>query len=273
MSQHSIIVPYEFLSFEVDFDYYPASRGAREKGSGVQLEPDEPESWEVTEVRMYNPDDMEAEVVDVTDQLNEKMLLFTEYPPDARGAAFMRWGYQSASGKKAQHWIYLPELKKIRRISVRDQADRFLGSELTYADITPRAVEEDSHQFVGRHRKGKDNYVLVASMPKDKSYLYSKRVHWFKLGRTWHDCVVSRTDYYDHKGQLLKKQYYNWQNVKGVWVWREVLVENVQTYRSSLFTVENATVNTGLRDEYFAERTLRSSQISASPDRHRFALH
>src|SRR3569832_2475286 len=72
------------------------------------------------------------------DKTNEtdKMVLLTEFPPDAEGAAFMRWAYTPAVDRYADQWIYLPVLKKIRRVSVRDPSDSFLGSDLTYADIS-----------------------------------------------------------------------------------------------------------------------------------------
>jgi hypothetical protein len=73
MSHHCIIVSYDWLEFEVEFDHYPASRGARERGSGVQLEPDEPATKEITEVFMVHPTDQDINRVDVTEQLSKEM--------------------------------------------------------------------------------------------------------------------------------------------------------------------------------------------------------
>jgi len=85
MSHHNITVTYpawvtaaEDLYFEVEFDYYPASRGAREKGSGVQLEPDEPETWEITEIFMVHPVDAGIKRVDVTEQIPGEVLAYFE---------------------------------------------------------------------------------------------------------------------------------------------------------------------------------------------------
>ncbi|MDH5218772.1 MAG: outer membrane lipoprotein-sorting protein, partial [Gammaproteobacteria bacterium] len=55
----------------------------------------------------------------------DKMVLFTMFPPDAKGAGFMRWAYTREAGKNAEQWIYLPKLRKIRRVSVRDLGDSF----------------------------------------------------------------------------------------------------------------------------------------------------
>jgi hypothetical protein len=71
MSHHCITVNYDWLEFEVEFDHYPASRGAREKGTGVQLEPDEPATNEITEVFMVHPTDKDINRVDVTEQITK----------------------------------------------------------------------------------------------------------------------------------------------------------------------------------------------------------
>ena len=73
MSNHTHTVFYEALAFEVSFDYYPAERGAREKGSGVQLEPDFPESFDICTIKIFNHEDKNAKTVDVTDCFNKTM--------------------------------------------------------------------------------------------------------------------------------------------------------------------------------------------------------
>jgi len=69
VSNHETTVYFEDFAFLVEFDYYPASRGAREHGTGLQLEPDEPESFEICTIKMINPDDAKVPAVDVSDQV------------------------------------------------------------------------------------------------------------------------------------------------------------------------------------------------------------
>jgi hypothetical protein len=75
MSNHTITVEYEDLTFDVEFDYTPASKGAREKGSGVQLEPDEPESWDICTIKLRNG---KIRPLDVTDWMSETMMSYFE---------------------------------------------------------------------------------------------------------------------------------------------------------------------------------------------------
>ncbi|TPW17253.1 MAG: hypothetical protein FD130_731 [Halothiobacillaceae bacterium] len=186
----------------------------------------------------------------------DKMVLFTESPADARGAGFMRWAFTQEAGKNADQWIYLPVLQKTRRVSIRDPGDSFLGSDLTYADISGRSLDQDEHKLVKiENRDGADFYV-VESTPKEDDYLYSKRVAWYSKSADWEGCVNVGMIYYDKKGQLLKKQSLTWQKVKDAWLWKKVEVQNVQTKHASIFEVNNAEINVGLDDDVFQERTL-----------------
>lgn len=190
------------------------------------------------------------------DNIADKMVLFTEYPPDAKGAGFMRWAFTAETGKNADQWIYLPVLRKTRRVSIRDPGDSFLGSDLTYADISERAIDQDEHKFVKVEARDGKEYYVVESIPKEPNPLYSKRVSWFLKAPSWEGCVKSGVIYYDPKGELLKKQSLSWQQVDSAWLWKKVEVENVQTKHLSVFQVDDAEVNVGLSDDVFTERTL-----------------
>ena len=192
------------------------------------------------------------------DGVFDKMVLFTMYPPDAKGAGFMRWSYMPETNKNAEQWIYLPVMRKIRRVSVRDLADSFLGSDLTYGDISYRSVEADEHELlrVDRDKNGQE-YFVVVSTPKESDYQYSKRVSWYAKAADPEQCVKIRVDYYDRKEVFLKRQFISWQKVDNAWVWSKVHVQNVQTFHKSFFEVDKVKINAGVDDEWFSERKLR----------------
>ena len=189
--------------------------------------------------------------------IEDKMLLFTEYPPDAQGAAFMRATYVPNLKKAADQWIYLPVLRKIRRVTIRDQGDSFLNSELTYADVTTRSLDEDTHALLDIKELGGLQFYVVESIPKESAPLYGKRVQWFEKTPNWDDCAKVRIDYYNPKGALLKEQFIKWQRVGKAWVWDRVLVRNVQTLHASVFLITDVDINIGITDDFFTERTLR----------------
>lgn len=196
-----------------------------------------------------------------TDGVVDKMVLYTQFPPDAEGAAFMRWAYTAVSDKNADQWIYLPVLKKIRRVSIRDPGDSFLGSDLTYADISSRDVKADEHKLVQILKRGNQDFFEVESTPMNKkAALYSKTISWFVKDEDWDSCIKRQVDFYDKKGEPLKQQIIKWQQVNRAWVWSEVLVKNVQTGHSSLFQITDVKINVGLHDDMFSERALSLGQ-------------
>ncbi len=187
----------------------------------------------------------------------DKMLLFTEYPPDAVGSAFMRVAYESETGKEADQWIYLPLLKKIRRVTIRDPSDSFLNSDLSYADVAQRPLDADQHNFLGVKQLQEMEFYQVESIPVAKDDIYARRVQWYLKGESWDSCVSARIDYYTKDGALDKVQFNKWQQVNGAWVWDRVLVRKILTGHVSVFMVSDVEVDVGLSDSLFSARTLR----------------
>ncbi len=191
------------------------------------------------------------------DGVFDKMLLFTEYPPDAVGSAFMRVAYDSKTGKEADQWIYLPLLKKIRRVTIRDPGDSFLNSDLSYADVAQRPLAADHHNFLGVKLLQEMEFYQVESIPVGKNDIYAKRVQWYLKSESWDTCVSARIDYYTKEGALAKVQFNKWQQVNGAWIWDRVLVRNTLTGHVSVFVVSDVEVDVGLIDSLFSARTLR----------------
>jgi len=190
------------------------------------------------------------------DGVSDKMLLFTVFPPDAAGSGFMRVAYDPKFKKNVDQWIYLPLLRKIRRVSIRDPSDSFLNSNLTYADVSNRTLEEDDHKFLGIKKVKDLEFYVVESTPKEADPQYSKRIYWFQKAAKPEDCVNVRIDYFDRNGRLLKEQFVDWQKIGKAWVWNKVLVRNPRTGTKSRFYISEVKVNTGLSDDIFTARTL-----------------
>lgn len=189
------------------------------------------------------------------DGVADKMLLFTTYPPEAEGSAFMRVAY-SEHEKPVDQWIYLPALKKIRRVSIRDLGDSFLNSNLTYADVSRRALEDDEHKYVGTKQIDNSLFYVVESTPKEANPIYGKRIFWFLKTKNWDECVNTRIDYYDNTGELVKDQFIKWQRIGDAWVWDRVLVRSRRTFSASIFQLSEIKINEGVDDDLFTARSL-----------------
>lgn len=194
---------------------------------------------------------------DGNDQLLQKMILFAEYPPDSKGLAFMRWEYAAAIEKTPDQWLYSPSLGNVRRISVRDLGESFLGSTLTLEDIGVRHPGQDALRLIEIKPEGLSEMAWLEFIPKGESQ-YSKRlVKYRRDGATWESCVPAQIDYFDKKGLLQKRQELTWQNVDGTPVWKRVTVTNTQTSNSSVFEIDEVRFDVSLSDDLFSERALR----------------
>lgn len=193
------------------------------------------------------------------DGVADKMLLFTTFPPEAKGSSFMRVAYTQYD-KPVDQWIYLPALKKIRRVSIRDLGDSFLNSNLTYADVSRRALEADEHKYIGMSQVDDASFYVVESTPKEANPIYGKRTFWFLKAKDWDECVNTRIDYYDNNGELIKDQFIKWQRVGDAWVWDRVLVRSRRTLSASIFQISEIKINAGVDDDLFTARALERGQ-------------
>ncbi|MEW6682328.1 MAG: outer membrane lipoprotein-sorting protein [Nitrospirota bacterium] len=187
------------------------------------------------------------------DGFESKTLFVTEFPPDQRGVGFLIWDYHKA-GQADDLRLYLPSLKQVRRMTTREQDDAFMGSDLTFADLGQRELDEDTHTLLRTERCGATPCYVVQSVPKDQESLYGKKLTWVPVT----DFTPLRIDYYDRKGDLLKTQAIEWQRPNNVWAWKRAEVKNVQTSHKTLFEISDLRNNVGLSDDEFSERILKT---------------
>ncbi len=185
--------------------------------------------------------------------IDSKMLLVTEFPTDSRGVAFLVWDYADPDEPDDLR-LYLPALDMVRRISGQDLNDAFLGSDLTFADMGQRRLDEDRHRLLKQDVYRKTDTYVVESIPKEKESIYSKKISWISQK----DWTLLRVDYYDQGQKLLKRQTLEWQLVKGLRVWKRTIVTNIQNGHRTVFDVSGLEVNIGLRDEDFTAQSLKS---------------
>jgi outer membrane lipoprotein-sorting protein len=187
------------------------------------------------------------------DDLDSKTLFWTEFPPENKGTGFLIWDY-ATDGKSDDLWLYLPSLRQSRRMTTRDQDDAFMGSDLTFADMGQRRLDEDVHTLMGESQINNIPCYVVQSVPKEKNSIYSKRVSCISKK----DWLTLKTDYYDRKGDLLKTQNIDWQEKSGFHIYKQMVVKNAQTGHSTIFTMSNLKLDNGLKDDELTERALKT---------------
>ena len=188
---------------------------------------------------------------DGADGLDAKMITFFQSPPDVKGTGFLSWSYV-AGEKDDDQWLYLPALRKVRRIASSDKGDSFMGTDFTYDDMGERKVEEDNHTLLRSEPLRDADCYVVDSVPKKEGYIYSKKITWVDKAN-W---IPLKVDYYDRKGRLLKTLETEWQIVNGIWSWLQAEMKNHLTGHKTLIEIKDVKVNTGLANRTFTKRTL-----------------
>jgi hypothetical protein len=105
-------------------------------------------------------------------------------------------------GKVDDRWIFLPALGKVRRIAATEGSGSFMGTDLSYDDLssTDRDADADAHALLREEAlDGKDSWV-IESKPKDPDYQYSRMVSWIEKSTR----IALKIELYDRKGELVK---------------------------------------------------------------------
>jgi len=183
----------------------------------------------------------------------EKKIMFFIKPADVRNTSFMNWSYDEPN-KDDDQWIYLPALKKVKRISSDSKGDYFMGSDFTYDDLGDRKPEEDTHKILREEKfNGEDCYV-IESIPKEEDYMYSKTITWV-IKDKW---IGLKKEFYDEDGELLKilniKKY---DKISGYWIILETQMHNVQTDHTTKMIMSNVVIDKGVKNNMFTERMMR----------------
>ena len=181
----------------------------------------------------------------------EKSIMFFLTPADVKNTSFMNWSY--SSDRSDDQWIYLPALKKVKRISSDSKNDYFMGSDFTYDDLGDRKLDADIHKLLKEETiNGKACYV-VESVSKDEDYIYSKTITWIRKD----NFVGMKKEFYDEDSDLLKiLTLKKVEQISGLWIRSHSEMKNVQKNHKTSMVLSNIKVNTGVSTSKFSERMM-----------------
>ncbi len=182
----------------------------------------------------------------------EKKIMFFLAPADVRNTSFMSWSYDE-EGRDDDQWIYLPALKRVKRISSDSKSDYFMGSDFTYNDLGERHPSEDEHRLLREETLGDEPCYVVESIPKDPDYMYSRTVSWVVEDR-W---IGLKREFYDQDGDLLKVLTVDsYDKIGGYWVLLRFEMHDVQKDHTTEMRLENVQIDRGVSDSTFTERMM-----------------
>lgn len=192
------------------------------------------------------------------DKKDRKTIMFFLYPGDVKGTGFLTWDYDE-TGKDDDKWLYLPAMKKTRRISgASAKKDYFMGSDFTYDDMGRRNVDEDTHTLVGEEMLDGHKCWKLNSIPKDSRDIFSRKIAWIRQ-----DCLIPvKVEYYDKMGKLHRKlELSDISEVDGFWLARRMEMSNVQTGHRTVIEIDNPKYNIPAEETKFSVVTLEKGSF------------
>lgn len=186
----------------------------------------------------------------------EKRIIKFISPEEVKGTGILIFDYED---KQDDMWIYLPALRKTRRIVSSEKSNSFMGSEFSNADMTAPSVTDFNYELLGTETKDGVACWKLAAAPKttdlEDDYGYRRSIRW--IGKD--DNVVRYTEYYDYSGELMKSiETVNFKLLdpgKGKYMVTEMIAENHQNGRSSGMKMEQIQISES-DDKLFTIQTL-----------------
>ena len=191
-----------------------------------------------SEIRSYSKDS------------NKKQILWFLAPADDKGVAYLKIEHED---KNDDMKLWLPNFKKIRRISSRKKSESFMGSDMSYEDMTSRNLNEYTYLITGSEIINDKNCYILESTPNGIKTEYSKHKSWI----TKDTYIPLKEESFDKNGKLLKNKSIVYQKIKKYNIMKELHVKNVQRNHQTVLKFDNIEVDSGIEDNIFHEKNLK----------------
>lgn len=182
--------------------------------------------------------------------LSKTLIRFTQ-PADIEGTGLLSWENKD---RDDDQFLYLPELRRVRRIASGKKDRSFVNTDFTYEDLERRKVEKDDHRLLGEEQYGEWKCYVLESIPKKGGdSQYSKLVSWIAM-----DTYLSVKSEYYGKGMKLNKTFtaQRVELIDGILTITESTMADLEKNHQTITKVKEVKYNSGLGDDVFSKRNL-----------------
>jgi hypothetical protein len=192
-----------------------------------------------------------SKTLEVADDGDKSLSIF-DTPRDVKGTAFLTFSHKVGDDEQ---WLYLPALKRVKRISSRNKSGSFMGSEFSYEDIASQEIEKYTYKYLGQESCGNGwKCHKIERIPAYKYSGYTKQTAWIDTK----EMRPVKVEFYDRKRRKLKtltwKGYREY--IGRYWRANEMFMQNHQTGKSTRLQWKNYKFKTGLSSRDFNKNSL-----------------
>ena len=195
---------------------------------------------------------MAQRTLEVPDEnIGDKSLIVFESPRDIDGTALLS---HAKILDPDDQWLFLPALKRVKRISSVNKSGPFVGSEFSFEDFTALELNKFSYTYLREETINGITHDVIKRNPRYEHSGYTKQVSWIDQDIF----QVRKVEFYDRRGDLLKTLILSDYSEYDGGVWRALKMEmvNHQTGKSTDLVYTNYTFKTGLNDRDFVKNAL-----------------
>ena len=189
------------------------------------------------------------------ENVGDKSLVVFDSPRDINGTALLS---HAKIIDPDDQWLYLPALKRVKRISSTNKSGPFVGSEFAFEDFTATELNKYAYKWIGEESCGEFTCDVVERYPRYENSGYTKQVSWIDQSVY----QVRKLDFYDRKDSLLKTlEFHDYREYAGN-IWRAHLfsMKNHQTEKSTDLTYSDYKFKAGLDDNDFVKGVLKRAR-------------
>ena len=185
---------------------------------------------------------------------NKSLIIFDD-PADVKGTAFLSFTHKTGPDDQ---WLYLPALKRTKRIASANKSGPFMGSEFAYEDLSSQEVEKYTYKYLRDEMLDDRDHFVIERYPVDPKSGYTRQIVWIDKAeyRVW------QVEFYDRKESLLKTltmHDYN-QYLDQYWRADRMDMVNHQTGKSTTLTWSDYEFRNGLRESDFNRNALAKAR-------------
>ncbi|WP_249199467.1 outer membrane lipoprotein-sorting protein [Photobacterium sp. GJ3] len=197
---------------------------------------------------------MRIKTLEVVDDGDKGLTIFDE-PRDVQGTAFLNFAHTT---KPDDQWLYLPALKRVKRIASRNKSGPFMGSEFAYEDLSSFELEKYEFTYLGDESVASQAAFKVKQIPTDAYSGYTKQLVWVDKAHY----RPLKIEFYDRKDSLLKTlNFDDYEQYSGkYWRAHKMTMTNHQTGKSTVLTTHELTFNNGLDEGDFNKASLKRAK-------------
>jgi len=182
----------------------------------------------------------------------DKSYMIFDKPADVRGTAILTHSHI----KNDDQWLFLPAVKRVKRLNSSNKSGPFMGSEFAYEDLSSPMLEKYSYNYLREEKCGDLSCYVIERTPRYENSGYTKQIVWVDTK----ELRTLKIDYYDRKNELLKtltntgfKLY-----VKKFWRAETGTMVNHQTKKSTVLISRDFVFGKGLKPSEFEPEALES---------------